>query len=241
MFIIIMNKENILALNYALNKGIQIHPDAFKILTEIEAGKIEKVIKDIVKKKIRERQFQINKSDLETHLGISDDPLLQGEVKVWSDPTDGVATGEGVSGYNTLFASRFNKLKQIIAMRPEAKMIKTAASATSSTSKASTSSSKSSKSDDDVYVCGLLTEMNNNRNRMELILEDPTGSVKASIFDAELQKTADTLLLDQLIMIKVGRSNYGYVVKDLIFPDIPDHPPNKAERDVYAVFISDSM
>lgn len=225
-----MNREITLALNYALNKGIQIHPDAFKILTGMEAGRVEGVIKDMVKEKVKERQFQINKDDLEAYLGISDDPLLQGDVRVWSDPTDGIATGEGVSGYNALFASRFNKLKQIIMMRPEARMLKTAAAA---------NSSKSVKPGDDVYVCGLVTEMNSSRNRMELKLEDPSGSFKAAIYDRELQKTADTLLLDQFVMAKVSRARSGYVVKDLIFPDIPDHPPNKAERDVYAVFLSD--
>lgn len=225
-----MNREITLALNYALNKGIQIHPDAFKILVGMDAGRIERVIKDMVREKSREGQFQINKNDLEAYLGIVDDPLLQGDVRVWSDPTGSVATGEGVSGYNALFASRFNKLKQIILMRPEAKMLKTAAAA---------SSSKSVKPDDDLYVCGLVTEISSNRNRMELKLEDPSGSFKAAIYDSELQKTADTLLLDQFVMVKVGRAKSGHVVKDLIFPDIPDHSPNKAKSDVYAVFLSD--
>lgn len=225
-----MDRELTLALNYALNKGIQIHPDAFKILAGVEAGKVEGIIRVMVKEAAKERRFQINKDDLEAHLGISDDPLLQGDVMVWSDPTDSIATGEGVSGYNSLFASRFDKLRQIIMMRPEARMLKTAASA---------NATKSMKSGDDLYVCGLVTEMSSGRNRMDLKLEDPTGSFKAAIFDSELQKTADTLLLDQLVMAKAGRAKSGFVVKDLIFPDIPDHPPNKAESDVYAVFLSD--
>ena len=41
-----MKKEITLALNYALNKGFQIHPDAFKILENLDVRKLEKIIKE---------------------------------------------------------------------------------------------------------------------------------------------------------------------------------------------------
>ncbi len=225
-----VNREIAFVLNYALSKGVQIHPDAFKILTGIDGGRLERIIKGIVKEKARQGQFQINRSDLEDYLGISEDPSLRGEVRVQSDPTGSVATGEGVSGYNALFASRFNKLKQIISMRPEARMLKTVAAA---------KSLKSAKPGDDIYVCGLVSEKNVNRNRMVLVLEDPTGNISVTVYDNELQKTADTLLSDQFIMVRIGLGKTGFAMRDLIFPDIPDHAPNKAESDVYAVFLSD--
>ena len=47
-----MKKELSFVLNYALNKGFQIHPDAFKILDDItDSKKLEKIIKEIVKEK----------------------------------------------------------------------------------------------------------------------------------------------------------------------------------------------
>ena len=225
-----VNREIAFVLNYALSKGVQIHPDAFKILTGMGGGGLERIIKGIVKEKTRQGQFQITKSDLEDYLGISEDPSLRGEVRVQSDPTGSVATGEGVSGYNALFASRFNKLKQIISMRPEARMLKTIAVA---------KSLKFVKPSDDIYVCGLVSEKNVSRNRMGLVLEDPTGSINVTVYDNELQKTADTLLLDQFVMARIGLGKTGFAMRDLIFPDIPDHAPNKAESDVYAVFLSD--
>jgi hypothetical protein len=166
-----MKKELSFVLNYALNKGFQIHPDAFKILDEItDVKQLEKIIKEIVKEKTKQKLFQINQNDLETYLGIKNDPNLQNEMKVLSDPTSKITSGEGVKGYNALFSSRFNKLKRIISDRPESKMIK------------SISVVKTTKLENDVYVCGLLTTRNAERNITKLVLEDPSGSFEGIYF-----------------------------------------------------------
>ena len=223
-----MKKELSFALNYALNKGFQIHPDAFKILENLDVKKLEKIIKEIVREKTKQKLFQINQDDLETYLGIKDDPGLQNEIKVLSDPTTKITSGEGVKGYNALFSSRFNKLKRIISDRPEAKKLKSIATV------------KTAKTEDDMYVCGLVTSKNSERNITKILLEDPSGSFEGIIFDNELQKSAGTLLTDQFVMARVGfGKNSGLIIKDLILPDIPDQPKNKSETEVYAVFLSD--
>ena len=224
-----MKKELSFVLNYALNKGFQIHPDAFKILDDItDSKKLEKIIKEIVKEKTRQKQYQINQNDLETYLGIKDDPSLQNELKVLSDPSLKITSGEGVKGYNALFSSRFNKLKRIISERPESKMLKSIAVV------------KSAKLENDVYVCGLVTARNAERNITKLVLEDPSGSFEGIIFDEELQKSAGTLLLDQFVMVRVtSAKNSGLMIKDLIMPDLPDQKINKSESEVFAVFLSD--
>ena len=223
-----MKKELSFALNYALNKGFQIHPDAFKILENVDVGKLEKIIKEIVREKTRQKMFQINQDDLETYLGIKEDSTLQSEVKILTDPTNKITTGEGVKGYNALFSSRFNKLKRIVSDRPESRMIKSIASV------------KTAKSEDDMYVCGLVTTRNSERNLTKLVLEDPSGTIEGIIFDNELQKTAGTLLTDQFVMARVNLAkNSGFIIKDLILPDIPDQAINKSETESYAVFLSD--
>ncbi len=223
-----MKKELSFALSYALNKGFQIHPDAFKILENVDVRKLEKIIKEIVREKTRQKLFQINQDDLETYLGIKEDPGLQSEIKVLSDPTTKITSGEGVKGYNALFSSRFNKLKRIILDRPESKKLKSIASV------------KTSKSEDDMYVCGLVTSRNAERNITKLLLEDPSGSFEGIIFDNELQKSAAVLLTDQFVMARVNfGKNSGLIIKDLILPDIPDQPINKSETEAYAVFLSD--
>jgi DNA polymerase II small subunit len=229
-----MKKELSFVLNYALNKGFQIHPDAFKILDDItDVKQLEKIIKEIVKEKTKQKLFQINQNDLETYLGIKDDPNLQNEMKVLSDPTSKITSGEGVKGYNALFSSRFNKLKRIISDRPESKLIK-------SISVVKSKLQKEWEVENDVYVCGLVTTRNAERNITKLVLEDPSGSLEGIIFDEELQKTAGTLLIDQFVIARVATSkNSGLMIKDLIFPGIPDQKINKSESEVYAVFLSD--
>lgn len=226
-----MKKDLSLVLDYALHKGFQIHPDAFKILEDVDVEKLEKIIKEIIKEKIGQKIFQINKDDLETYLGIKDDITIQNEVVVLLDPTDKITTGIGVEGYNALFSSRFSKLKRIISERPESKMLK---------SIASIKSTKSTKSKDDLYICGLVTTRNVERNITKLVLEDPSGSIEGIVFDDELQKMAGTLLTDQFVMIRIGLGkNTGFIIKDIILPDIPDQTTTKSESEAYAVFVSD--
>ena len=154
-----MNKEVTLALNYALNKGFQIHPDALKLLEDINSAELQRIIKDLVKEKTRQKLYLINQDDLETFLGIKEEVDLQVDYKILSDPTPKVTSAEGVSGYNALFASRFSKLKKIISNRPESKMLK------------SISSVISTKFDEDVHVCGLVSERSSERNITKLVLD----------------------------------------------------------------------
>ncbi len=223
-----LKKELTFALNYALNKGFQIHPNAFKILENVDVKKLEKIIKEIVREKTKQKLFLINQDDLETFLGIKEDQALKNEHKVLSDPTSKITTGEGVEGYNALFSSRFNKLKRIISNRPESRLLKSIASV------------KAVKTDEDMYVCGLVTTRNTERNIIRLVLEDPSGAFEGIVFDEELQKTAGTLLSDQFVMARVsmGKSS-GFIIKDLILPDIPEQAINRSETEAFVVFLSD--
>jgi DNA polymerase II small subunit len=199
-----MKKELTFALNYALNKGFQIHPDAFKILENLDVKKLEKIIKEIVREKTKQKLFQINQDDLETYLGIKEDPTLQSEVKVLSDPTTKITTGEGVKGYNALFSSRFNKLKRIISDRPESRMLKSIASV------------KTTKPESDMYLCGLVTSRTTERNITKLELEDPSGLFEGIVFDnfcqtfqirpATNQKLMHMLSFFQIYILEVNTS-----------------------------------
>ncbi|MCH7757652.1 MAG: DNA-directed DNA polymerase II small subunit [Thaumarchaeota archaeon] len=223
-----MKKELTFVLNYALKKGFQIHPDAFEFLENVDVKKLEKIIKEIVREKTKQKLFQINQDDLEIYFGIKEDKNLKSDYKVLFDPSNKITSAEGISGYNSLFTSRFNKLKKIISDRPESKMLKSIASV------------KVAKSDDDMYVCGLVTSKIRERNVTKLLLEDPSGSLEGIIFDNELQKTADLLLNDQFVMARVGiGKNSGLIIKDLISPDVPDQGSNRSESETFAVFLSD--
>ncbi|HXW03109.1 MAG TPA: DNA polymerase II small subunit, partial [Nitrosarchaeum sp.] len=119
-----MKKDVSYALDYALNKGFQIHPNALKILEEIDVRDIKRVIKELVKEKIKQEHFLIGKDDLESVLGIKEDQLIENEHRVLFDPSLKITSAEGISGFNALFSNRFSKLKRIVSNRPEAKMLK---------------------------------------------------------------------------------------------------------------------
>ena len=224
-----MDEEISSAVSYALNKGFQIHPDALEILHKIDVRELGQIIKDVVKEKTKQKQFLINEEDFEIYLGIKDDEEHQVEFEILSDPTEKITSAEGVEGYGALFASRFNKLRQIMSDRPESKKIKDIESVKSIT-----------KNDDELYVWGLVTDRKSDRNITKITVEDPTSSMEIVVFEGDLKDAADTLLMDQFAMFKiVPAKNGGFFAKDIILPDISEHTTNRSKTETYAVFLSD--
>jgi len=224
-----MDEEISSAVSYALNKGFQIHPDALEILHKIDVKELGQIIKDVVKEKTKQKQFLINEEDFEIYLGIKDDEEHQVEFEILSDPTEKITSAEGVEGYGALFASRFNKLRQIMSDRPESKKVKDIESVKSIT-----------KNDDELYVWGLVTDRKSDRNITKITVEDPTSSMEIVVFEGDLKDAADTLLMDQFAMFKiVPAKNGGFFAKDIILPDIPEHTTNRSKTETYAVFLSD--
>ena len=223
-----MIKDVSSALDFALNKGFQIHPNALRILEQVDVKELEKIIKQVVREKEKQKMFLINQQDLEVFLGIEEDEILDDYHEILFDPTPKIATAEGVEGFTALFSSRYTKLKRIISNRPESKMIK------------SVSSIISTKSKEEIYVCGLVTDRKTDRNITKISLDDTTGSIETIVVDEDLQKVASSLLMDQFVMEKIiAAKNGGFIVKDIILPDIPDHTPNRSKTETYALFLSD--
>jgi len=194
----------------------------------VNVKELKHIIKEIIKEKTRQNLFFINQDDLEGFLGIKEDVSLENEHRILFDPSSKVTSAEGIKGYNELFSNRFSKLKQIVSNRPAAKMLK------------SISSVITTKLDNYVYVCGLLSERDYQRSVTKLKIDDLTGSMEIVVFDKDLQKTANELLVDQFVMLKVKLSkNGGFFTKEIIVPDIPDHFSNRSDTETYAVFLSD--
>jgi len=223
-----MKKDVNYALDYALNKGFQIHPNALKILENIDVKELKHIIKELVKEKIKQKHFLIGQDDLELVLGIKEDQSIENEHRILFDPSLKITSAEGISGFNTLFSNRFSKLKRIVSNRPEAKMIKPI------------SAIIFEKSNNDLYAWGLVLERNSERNVTKLQIDDSTGLLEVIVFDKDLQRVADELLIDQFVMLKVRiGKNGGFIIKDIIVPDVPDHLSNRSETEAYAVFLSD--
>jgi len=223
-----MNKDVNFALNYALNKGFQIHPNAFKILENVRREDLEKVIREIVREKTKQNVFLIDQNDLEDFFGIKNNEVVENNYKILSDPTLKITSAEGIDGFNALFSNRFSKLKSIISDRPEAKLVKNIISIISQ------------KPTGDVFVCGLLVERRTEKNLVKLHIDDPSASLEGLVFDDELQKKAGSLLIDQFVLLRINYGkNGGFIVKEIISPDIPEHIGTRSKTEACAVFLSD--
>lgn len=222
-----MDSEISSTLKYAVNKGFQIHPNALNILENINSKDLMKIIKQIIREKSIEKQFLINKNDFEEFLGINNNEQIDNHHEILLDVTDKITSAQGVEGYSKLFESRFRKLKKIIMDRPESKQIK------------QISALSNYKSKDDVFLCGLVTELNRDE-ATKITLEDTSGLIELMVFDKDIKEIADSLLSDQFVMVRasIGKKG-GYVVKDIFMPDIPDHTTNKSKSEVFAAFLSD--
>ncbi len=215
-------------LNYALNKGFQIHPDAFKILERIDARELERIIKQVVREKAKQNLFLINRDDVRMYVDSEIDESIENHHVVLSDPTKKVTSAEGIEGFGSLFASRYSKLLKIVSQRSQAKKL------------IPIDTVKMGKIKEEVFIAGLLMERRIERDLTKLVIDDPSGSIEIMVFKKELQETANSLLMDQFVMATItSGKNGGFVVKELVLPDVPDHVSNRSKTDTYAVLISD--
>ena len=139
------------ALIYAINKGYQIHPDAFALLRSINSD-VNNIIKTIIEKKTKLKENRsILIDDIKTVISRNtvynsinkpvsivsiddndhyDKPLIYGDnntqaiYEVLFDPTSKVNSTEGENGFLKLFRSRYEKSLKILAMRSDSKRIK---------------------------------------------------------------------------------------------------------------------
>lgn len=166
--------------------------------------------------------------------------------RVIFDPTPSINSGEGVKGYTALFRSRFEKLLRIIALRPDSKRIIKITSLKHKSNNAKLRKTYEVNGDANTnssVIVGLLMSKRSKKNGLEMVIDDYSGILSVLAVTEELKKQASTLTLDQMIMLEVDNINkkgtQGFVIRNLVSPDIPDHLPNRSKSESYAVLISD--
>lgn len=223
-----MKEEVSSAITYALSKGFQIHPDAFKILEKIDTKELQNIIKQVVREKARQNLFLINQNDLRMFVESEVDEGVEDKYSILFDPTKKVTSAEGIDGFTTLFTDRYSKLLKIMTQRAQAKKLISIGVITNG------------KLGEEVFVGGLLMDRKIERDVTKLVVDDPTGSVEILVFSQELQEIANSLLMDQFVMVGiVNGKNGGFIAKEILGPDIPDHIVNRSKTEAYAVLISD--
>ena len=246
-----------IALIYAINKGYQVHPDAFAFLKSLDCD-VEKIIKTIVdaKNKFKKKSpilIDDIKSVISRDLNRTDEPVItktntesNGEsYKIIFDPTYKI-NSEDKKDFFKLFDSRYKKTLKILSIRSESRQIRKIKYIKDLRNKSRFSSlaneSERGKLVDSVFLAGLIMFKRNRKNDVELVIDDTTGSLPVVCKTRELINEASTLVLDQMLMLEISlskRNSNDFVIKDIIFPDIPEHVSSKSGTESYVALISD--
>jgi DNA polymerase II small subunit len=246
-----------IALIYAINKGYQVHPDAFAFLKSLDCD-AEKIIKTIVNAKNKfKKKSPILIDDIKSVLSLdhnhTDESLITKTIKesndqsykILFDPTYKIKS-EDKKDFFKLFDSRYRKTLKILSIRSESRQIRKIKDIKDlrikSRSYSLDNENEREKIIDSVFVTGLIMSKRNRKNDVELVLDDTTGSIAGVCKTRELINEASTLVLDQMLMLEIslnkGNSNI-FVIKDIIFPDIPEHVASKSGTESYVALISD--
>jgi DNA polymerase II small subunit len=246
-----------IALIYAINKGYQVHPDAFAFLKSLDCD-VEKIIKTIVdaKNKFKKKSpilIDDIKSVISRDLNHMDEPVItntnsesNGEsYKIIFDPTYKI-NSEDKKDFFKLFDSRYKKTLKILSIRSESRQIRKIKQIKDLRNKSRFSSlsneSERGKLVDSVFVAGLIMFKRNRKNDVELVIDDTTGSLPVVCKTRELINEASTLVLDQMLMLEISlskKNSNDFVIKDIMFPDIPEHVSSKSGTESYVALISD--
>jgi DNA polymerase II small subunit len=247
-----------IALIYAINKGYQVHPDAFAFLKSLDCD-VEKIIKTIVdaKNKFKKKSpiliddiKNVISSDVNGHI---DEPLITNSntysnhenYKIIFDPTHKI-NSENDKDFFKLFDSRYRKTLKILSIRSESRQIRKIKHIKDLRNKSRFSSldneNERGKFIDSAFVAGLIMSKRNRKNDVELVIDDTTGSIPLVCKARDLINEASSLVLDQMLMLEISlskRNSNDFVIKDIIFPDIPEHVAAKSGTESYVALISD--
>ena len=150
-----------------------------------------------------------------------------GEIEVLSDPTTQIAPVEADIGFKKLFQDRYWRLLGVARKRPDSKNLLNVEAA------------KAERGEKGVKVGGLVSSRDSKRGSVELIIDDPTGSIRIQCKE-ECADVASRIPLDSFVVAELswGRSGQPFA-KTLTMPDVPNHKGATSAHRGYAVLLSD--
>jgi DNA polymerase II small subunit len=157
--------------------------------------------------------------------GESEEPA---DVEVISDPTLAIAPIEAFEGFERLFRDRYDRLLSVVKKRPDTRGVGT------------TSAGRSAAQGQKIKVAGLLSNRTNRRERVEVTLDDPSGTLRVLCQSEDVVKAAMEAPLDSMVVLEVSRSRAGQLyANNFTLPDVPERKVSGAGHRAYAVLLSD--
>lgn len=239
-------------INKAFSLGMQIENDCFSFIKKLSSDKnLDCILKRLFVyiDNLPNKPLFINKQMLEQVIHeITKNARLQNvtspqpnfqpiakdipsEIQVIMDPTQRETSTGNLNDYLELFQNRFTRLTKILQERLDVK--------NATTIKLALNGPLNSK----VKIIGMITDIRERRETLFLQIEDFETTVTAIISSKakkNIRDKARRLLLDQVICIEgIIRENNLLIATDIISPNIPDHKPNTAKDNIFAVLLSD--
>lgn len=136
-----------------------------------------------------------------------------------------------INDWVTYYFDRYSRLRDLLQNREELKNVISIGRAL----KSGTGSGRQQ-----IVLIGMIKELRKTfSGTMIMELEDPTGTIKASLKRTSIADKVEQLVEDEVIGVTGTMSNDFVYVENIIFPEIPEKPIKKTEDDVSAVFLSD--
>lgn len=226
----------------ALTSGFTFEPRAFDLISSLPPEVNVDVLIDALlrrkasagsdSKRITEEDVkQVVPSDVPGAGGpVEVQPELEepADVEVVSDPTPAIAPIEAFQGYARLFRDRYDRLLSVVKKRPDTRGVGT------------TSAGRAAAQGQKVKVAGLLSNRVNRRERVEVTIDDPSGTLKVLCQDEAVVKAAMEAPLDGMVILEVSRSRASQLYANTFtLPDVPDRRASGASHRAYAVLLSD--
>jgi DNA polymerase II small subunit len=257
------------ALTYAIDRGYQIHPDAFALLTSLKFDAYD-IIKKIIDNKAKLSGIHcIFTSDIKVaisnqkldgdtgllydseyhHIDSSNNNGIGGKYEILFDPSSELNSAVDEHDYIKLFQSRYTKLLKILGLRSGSNRIRKIHNIKHEFNKKLTVSKSPQENDiirprepQTVLVAGLLMSRKQTKKIMEIVIDDMSGALSVRTADDNLREQVSKLVLDQMVMVEISsgrKAGQNFMIKSITCPDIPDRVPNRSVSDSYLVLISD--
>lgn len=224
----------------ALASGFVFDAKAFDLISKLPPGfDVDGLVENVLEQKrnVAADVRMITEDDLQRLLPpeTSPDtemrmPAIDEEVdmEVVSDPTPAIAPVEANEGYSSLFLDRYTRLLSIIKKRADMRGI------------AGTSAGRSLAQGQRIKVAGLLSSRTNRRTNVDVVIDDPAGTLKVLCQNEDMMKAVMEAPLDSMVMVEVSRSKSGQLyANSLMLPDTPNRKPTGSSHRVYAALLSD--
>ncbi len=225
----------------ALDNGFQVEPKALDLIRSLQEKdvNVNRIIQDIIDKKSGKSSVKtITERDIDAALpsSIKESVIsstkktrhIESKVEIIINTNDSTALLEGKDGFKSLFKSRYNKLLNIVSLRPSRKRLDKISSVVKGRKEGSR------------HIAGLVMNKKIQRNSVVLTLDDDTGILEVLAMDKKVIEDIKQVLLDSLVVVDIQFSKRGVpILRSIELPDVPERTPNVSSKQVYTIFTSD--